>query len=30
MMERLQVYADFDWLDTPVLIGTLSHGNLTA
>ena len=25
MMERLQVYADFDWLDGPVLVGTLSH-----
>ena len=25
MMERLQVYADFDWLDIPVLVGTLSH-----
>ena len=25
MMERLQVYADFDWLDDPVLVGTLSH-----
>ncbi len=25
MMERLQVYADFDWLDAPVLVGTLSH-----
>lgn len=25
MMERLQVYADFDWLDSPVLVGTLSH-----
>ncbi|MBO6024447.1 MAG: HipA domain-containing protein [Bacteroidales bacterium] len=24
-MERLQVYADFDWLDDPVLVGTLSH-----
>ena len=24
-MERLQVYADFDWLDGPVLVGTLSH-----
>ena len=25
MMERLQVYADFDWLDSPILVGTLSH-----
>ena len=25
MMERLQVYADFDWLNAPVLVGTLSH-----
>ena len=25
MMERLQVYADFDWLDGPVLVGTLSR-----
>ena len=25
MMEKLQVYADFDWLDAPVLVGTLSH-----
>ncbi len=25
MMGRLQVYADFDWLDAPVLVGTLSH-----
>ena len=25
MMERLQVYADFDWIDSPVLVGTLSH-----
>ena len=24
-MERLQVYADFDWLNNPVLVGTLSH-----
>ncbi len=24
-MERLQVFADFDWLDTPILVGTLSH-----
>ena len=25
MMERLQVYADFDWLNAPILVGTLSH-----
>ena len=25
MMERLQVYANFDWLSAPVLVGTLGH-----
>ena len=25
MMERLQVYADFDWLNAPILVGTLSR-----
>lgn len=24
-MVRLHVYADFDWLDSPILVGTLSH-----